>query len=658
MRHNLYQFVQSMISPSSARRVFFVEGKSGWGKSSLLAELRARSRNVRNKNVFFVLAVDSRSANTAEFISLAVAKLVAKAARGGFIPTRYSEINIASSVDTLASSEMQVLLLWLKQNNRVLILIFDQFEDVFRKEDLFRTFHKLMMDVHEQQYGLAVGFSWKSEISIPIDNPAYSLWQQARDLAVTFRLGEFLSYEVDRVLRQLEALSGHQLPSDLKRRLKENSQGFPWLTKKLSIHCYHQMKKGMTPEDLVDQNLNVDILFNDDMESLSGDEARALTLIARRGYDGDPFDVAEVDDRIQEHEINSLLSKRLIVRSGGKYNAYWDIFRDFLVEGRVPTLGESFLLRQYPVPCIKTLDFLLHNAPCTLEDILTSTANQNASLKEGTALNRVLELRNLGVVTKVEGHYRVRPTIANLDGFTDYVHERLTAHIVVRSLRKLATDTITHDNVVQALRENFKGYGFAKKTWSIYASYLIAWLRYSGIDFGRRLSGVGFRTMGSRTMIPEVFTPQWRPEKDMDLFLSLRGKTDPIHRLTKLNKGLYDLKALGLVNYEGQKLYLTKRGLNLLRLEDAAVRKEIAGLALEIPKIRTAFEALRLSRTEDGAKFEDALAPALKSIPSDSYRKVATSMLRSWARFVSDQITEPKANTSGEPERNTTHVRQ
>jgi hypothetical protein len=56
----LYHFVRAPIDGSSAPRVFFVEGKSGWGKSSLLAHLRARARNRRNRNTLFAIVIDSR----------------------------------------------------------------------------------------------------------------------------------------------------------------------------------------------------------------------------------------------------------------------------------------------------------------------------------------------------------------------------------------------------------------------------------------------------------------------------------------------------------------------------------------------------------------------------------------------------------------------
>ncbi len=628
IRQELYQFVQNPKVKSSSRRIFFIEGKSGWGKSSILAQLRARSKNRRNRHVFYVLAVDCRSANTADFVSLAMAKMVAKASELNFIPEKHSKINVTSAYDILASEEMQSLLTWLKENKRILVIVFDQFEDIFRKEDLFRAFHKLMLDINNQQGFLVIGFSWKSEINIPIDNPAYGLWQQARSMAETYRLEEFLGFEVDQVLRQLEQQSGQVLPIDLKRKIKESSQGFPWLTKKLSIHCYRQIKSGVVPEDLVDQNLNVSVLFNDDEETLTTDEARALRMIAQRGYEGNPFDVAEVDDKIQESEIYSLLIKRLIVRSGGKYNVYWDVFRDYLVEGKVPLLGESFLLRQYPPVCERTLQFIIENSPCTLDSIMSGV--EVKSLKEGTVLNRVRELRYIGAINKIEDLYYPRPSIKSIDNFKSYMAEHLNAHIVVRALSKLSQDSITQDDVIVALKNNFKGYGFSKNTWKTYANYLIAWLKYAGIDFGYRLQQTG--NSGA-------FTPQWRPDKDIGLFISFKGSTGPILRKKAMDKGLYDLKALGLLTYEGQYINLSKRGLSILKMDELSIPRKIAEIAIDIPKIVSAYEALFMnSNRVNTSNFAARMAPHLSNISSAMYRKVTLGVLKSWARFIAREL--------------------
>lgn len=282
---------------------------------------------------------------------------------------------------------------------------------------------------------------------------------------------------------------------------------------------------------------------------------------------------------------------------------------------------------------MKTLDFLLARSPCKIEDILANTA-ENTPLQEGTALNRVRELRYLGAVTKVGELYHVRPTINSTKDFKEHIYERLNTHVVVRTLRKSTKDLITSDDVVEALQLNFRGYDFTKKTWDTYANYFVSWLRFAGIDFGRRLVDSSLISAAS-----DAFTPQWRPEKDIEIFLSFRNKDD-VEVVKEIRKGLYDLKALGLLTYQGTKIILTKRGKILLRSDEKSIRRDIARFALDIPKIYRSYEALQKSK-DNNSKFEDILSPILNAIPSPSYRKVTMNVLRSWGKFVSDELEVP-----------------
>jgi hypothetical protein len=635
VRSKLYSFLRGPNNSSTARRVFFIESKSGWGKSSLIAELRARSRNQRNKNWLYVTAVDSRTANTGAFVGMAFAKLVSSAAEAGFLPPDLSQISIASMYDILASPESTRLLSWLRSNHKVVVVVFDQFEDMFRKADLFQAFHKFMLDVNAEAGNIIVGFSWKTEISVPIDNPAYSLWQQARDISEPFGVDEFLDRDIDRVLRQLEDESGQSLLGDLRRKLKDSSQGFPWLIKRLAIHCLHQLQKGISQEELVDQNLNVDFLMNEDMEALAPEEKRSLKLIARRGYEGDPFDVAEVDEAVGSQVLQALVHKRLVVRSGSKYVVYWDIFRDFLVEDKIPPIGESFLLRQFPTPCIKTMMILLERRTATLGEVL----ELSPGLTEGTALNWLRELRYLGAITKAHDRdqYTVRPNLSALEDFRLFMQSRLQEHVLARTLVRLEGDSISHEQVMQALKVNFKRYAFGSKTWRTYASYFIAWFSYAGVDFGRRLQLIRKRVRGAA-----AFIPQWRPEKDCEVFFRFR-ESDTVQRKKELEKPFYDLRAFGLIEYGAAAASLTKRGANILKLDDNAARREIASAAATLPKLRQAYEAFSQAQASPTETFETRIAPVVASIPSDSYRVVARNVLKSWARFIAGENETPRS---------------
>ncbi len=634
LTQDIYKFIKAPLSDASAQRVFFVEGKSGWGKSSLLAHLRARSRNRHNKNTFFVLAVDSRSANTSAFVGMAVSKLVRRASESRFIPESVAaQLRIASWFDVLSDPSFGTLLKWLCDNQRVLVLAFDQFEDVFRKRELFSAFHKLMMDSVAVNSNFIVGFSWKSEINIPIDNPAYNLWQQARDNAFTFPIEKFAASEIDAVINQLQQHSGHQLPITLRRRLKEGSQGFPWLIKKLATHCYQELARGLSPEDLVDLNLNVQRLFDKDQEALNPDEARALKFIAIRGYEGDPFDITEVDDRIAEDVLNRLLAKRLIIRTGGKYSAYWDIFRDYLVEGKPPRISESFLLRQSPSPCIEALRALLERGASKVEDVC-----KILEISEGTALNLIRELRNVGVLTREGDSFVVSESISSEMDFKNYMHNRLSDHVVVQTLRRSGDELINHGQITQTLMQEYSSFSFEQKTWETYANFLVGWLRYCDIDLGGRL----IADTSKKGIDPLAYTPQSRPERLLEVVADLATQEDPIARPSEreFDKPLYDLKALGVLTYRHDRIYITRVGSDLLKAPADTRHKILARLAIQTPKIRLSTFALSRSDQDGTVDFEDCISEILNGISSSSYRTVTRHVLKSWARFVIDNAPD------------------
>src|SRR5690606_39555975 len=187
-----------------------------------------------------------------------------------------------------------------------------------------------------------IGFSWKSDFFIQSDDPSYHLWQQAKEQAREFTISEFGEKEIDGIIKQLEGSIG-LIDKGVKDRIKESSQGLPWLTKKLCIHILDQIESGLAKEKLIESNLNIIDLFRKDEERLSSKELKAIKVIAKKAYDGSFFDETEVGDIIESETISSLLHKRLIIRSGANYNIYWDIYRDYLVTGNIPIIGESYL---------------------------------------------------------------------------------------------------------------------------------------------------------------------------------------------------------------------------------------------------------------------------------------------------------------------------
>jgi len=638
VRTNLFDFLNQVSSKKTSRRVFYIDGKSGWGKSSLITDLRGRTKNKYYRKRYFVLAVDARSVSSSNFVALAFNKLIENATEAGFLKTSlffHPKLDIISSFDILGSESVRQLFKVLEHQNKTLILIFDQFEDVFRKPGLFKAFHKFLLDVDEVKSNLILGFSWKSEINIPIDHEAYHLWQQAKNFAFCISMREFNPSEINGVIKQLEKSIGNPIDLNLKRRLIESSQGFPWLIKKLCIHTYKQIQTGKTIENLVEQDLNCEVLFKDDVEGLSPEEIQALNYIARRSFDGNFFDATEVDEKIDEPIITALINNRLVVKSGTKYNVYWDIFRDYLVTEEVPPIGESYILRQYVSVCIEVYMLFKDQEKFNLDE-LKKLHPRHPGIR--TLDNILRELRSVGLIRKVGDYFQIGQSgiSATEDGFREYMSKKFERYTPYLKLSNLENKEIGISEIVFTLKDIFRGTSFTEKTWRTYAKYLISWFQFTNLDIQDRLVGSksGVQQFDNR----ETFTPQQRPKKDIDVFCNLTDQSK-IDNFSKLYDSFYDLKSIGLITYSGNKVYLTEKGkLTLKKVGKKEFEKSIAIEAIKTKKVKQAakyfFEHPKCTRKELG----EALSDLTLNIKSETYKKQVNNVLYAWAKFIYDHL--------------------
>ena len=583
IRNIVFDYFKSVLTHQTNRRIFYLTGKSGWGKSSLIAEIRGRCRNKHYKKKYFSYAVDSRSAISQNFVALAFREMIRKASLEGFIDLGLfsNNLNFTSNQELLSSDSVKSILDYLTKKKRILILIFDQFEDVFRKPNLFKSFYKFLSDVTDSRSNIIVGFSWKTEILIPSENEAYHFWQQAKEQAISFVVPEFGEKEIDGVIRQLESSVG-KLSQELKRRIKENSQGLPWLTKKLCIHIYEQISMGIKPDRLIDENLNIQILFKNDLEKIKSDELSALKYIAKKAYDGNFFEISEIGDIVSESTIESLRDKRLIIRSGANYNIYWDIFRDYLVTNEIPPIGESYILRRGVNLCLEAfLLFKNSSVKMSIDDLL---ANHPKAIGKGTLENILIELRNFGLVQKIEGeeYYRIsKPDIeVTKEGFVNYLTVKFQNYTPVLKLQKKNLKEITKSEITKILKETFK-YEFKEKTWDSYSKTFSGWLQLSDSEFKHKLMNPLY---GERRLRHSFLTSR-------EKLIIKCSKSEIVNALKNFKKNkdfkngsiLRDLFILGIIN---QEKFLTDKGQHISELEEKEMSTELLKLIQEIPKMK------------------------------------------------------------------------
>ena len=645
MVKNIFTFLNSVRNHSTQRRIYYIDGKSGWGKSSLITNMRGKCRNKYYNNKYYLFAVDARSASTSNFVAKSFKMLIDKAIRDNFIGTNLDtyDIKIISGYDILASDSIKHLMLYLEKENKVLILIFDQFEDVFRKRGLFHAFYKFLLDVNANQSNLILGFSWKSEINIPIDHESYHQWQQSKEYTYPITVREFNSSEINGIINQLEQSLTEPLDISLKRKLIEGSQGFPWFTKKLCIHVYNQYIHGKSQAELIELNLNCEDIFNNDIEGLNPEESRALNYIAKRSYDGEFFDTTEVDETIPDLVIKSLIHKRLVVKSGSKYNVYWDIFRDYLVLNEIPPIGESYILHSLPNICLEV--FLLFNNNRYQIEQLESIHPRG--LTKQYIDNILRELINLGIIRKsIDNYYYISNPDININehGFKTYLHKKFQNYTPYMKLKESNLEKITLDNIVDILKKIFKGTTDKERTWKLYGSILITWFNYANMDISNKFE---FRTHERKRSKKEQLKkniPNRTPNCVFNLFINLDKeiKNKGYH---KLQNSLSDLKLLGWIEYKNKNIEYTSKGEEVKKYKDINDMKEQFSLdALQINKVKTSVEVLFRNPKYSIKEFEKLSSMLLSEIRTTSGQKYGSKILLSWARFIVQNTNKNKLN--------------
>jgi hypothetical protein len=387
----IFELFDAVATGTTNLRAFAITGDTGMGKSSLIAKIRARSRNVRNRKRIFVFAVDCRAAEEANYVSAAMLRGLKEAARHGFGDLDPDEIQIDDTSDPLASKSIMKFIETLSERSAICV-VFDQFEELYARPELFDVFNeakKFIYSATNAQSKIMFGFAWRSDATIPLDHPAYHFWHQLSGHRCEISLGPLEPSEVGKAITIFEKEVSGKLRPDVRQQVLENSQGYPWLLKEICINLQEQIEKGeVTPEAI--ETLDVKDLFEAKVRSLQPGEVSCLKHVAKTS----PAEWTEVLDLYGQRTIQSLQEKKFLMRSGDRVVVYWDVFRDFLNSGSPPPVPISYL------PSVSMSSVI--SLGCALKKTSGLSHAQLAeivSLSEGTIGNVVRDLRMFGVAT-------------------------------------------------------------------------------------------------------------------------------------------------------------------------------------------------------------------------------------------------------------------
>ena len=506
VQKDIFQFLDRARCSDDATKIFAITGNSGLGKSSLIAKIRDRSKNIRNAKKFFVTAIDVRGARSPAYISASLLHCLEAAQRAGFGDK--IELKLTDPITPLTSPSISQYLTSVKRRGQLVSVVFDQFEELYSKPELFSVFtaaKDLMIDVASFKGAICLGFAWKTDSTTQQDHPAYYMWHDLSDHRRVFKLGVFDKGEVAKAISAFERESAIKLPVEIRHQISYSCQGFPWLLKKLCIHIYEN-RDNVAGADSTLLELDVGKLFESDIQSLSQPERACLKIIAENA----PADWSEVIELSGVAVINSLVSKRLVIKSGDRLNVYWDIFKDFLLSGNVPVVPFNYVPTSDISSMLNVASVLLSEKYQTSETIA-----QKAKLKERTVWNIGADLVLFGIAERRGTEFKMHRDLVSCDQRTvlSRVRSRIDKHSLKISLfREHAGKTIDKGTVQTVLKSCLSGGTYNEKTWNIYANRFgnllvsTGFLVPSGSKYTVQDIGGGAVELSKRSRVSEVFS--------------------------------------------------------------------------------------------------------------------------------------------------------
>lgn len=547
------EFFEGVARGVTSTRILGIKGRSGWGKSSLALKLAHQfgSRKV------FVLPVDCRAANSSFYADLSVSKAISQAAKEMFFgplfaPTSefrsnpFDDAHTASFVRSVAAS------------GGVICLIFDQFEAIIHRPELKSTLERmreLALLADEFRSGFVIGFSWKTDGTVGSDNPGYYLWHSLADRRRDFEVDRFTREDADHFIA-LALRSAHvQLPRSVIHFILEQYAGYPWLLKKLIKHCVDDVKRTGSVANL-NSFFNISSLFENDMQELSNVETIGIKFIAREA----PVELHVAEDRCGASAISSLIDKRLVIKSGSHLSLYWDIFRDYVLNGQIPKLPNTYI-PTLSVRKIRSVVRLITQSP-TMTYI--SLAN-HLGISVATADNTVRDLSNIGLVDSQRILGSFESLCPNPQSATEKIIDFLRSHTVYIHTKDLIETggTPTLSTIELSTRDEYSFVSIDKRTLRTYIRKIIVYCLEFGLLARRghlfELSSPIENILDSqRRTLPlledDVFRGAASPARVIDLLKELkRGECGTLEKATaqKLRNAVYAASRLGLVVHRG-----------------------------------------------------------------------------------------------------------
>ena len=465
---SVFSFFDDVLCRQTNTRLFALKSPSGWGKSSTILKLIDEAKKRGKSNKYFIFAVDVRTALSNRYAELAFKNCLECAIKESFIPFEKEEISIGDITNIVDTDDIKRIFSYLSENGKEIILIFDQFEEIFYKEELFGLFEnmrKISNTVDSIKENLIIGYAWKTDFSIASDHPAYYLWSNLKDRRKEFDLLQFSDSEIKGAIKIFGKELGEKINPILARYLLRQCQGYPWLLKKLCIHVYNVVKEGKKQEDAIEQTLNIGSLFESECAELTSQEYGCIKQIAKES----PADYFKIIDTFGQDTLQTLINRRTVIKRATKLTLYWDIFRDYVISGKLPEVNIDYIPVQFST-FLKIISALIENNGKITINILS----QNTLLGKSTIDNILIDLVMFGIVYRDRNEITLKEN--NYSDTMKKIQLFFKRHIVWLSIQKQFGDKFSVSDYNTIFASLYSTNQISDKTKKIYSARLIGWL--------------------------------------------------------------------------------------------------------------------------------------------------------------------------------------
>ena len=227
---------------------------------------------------------NSRAATSKRFGELALFTAVKEAIRTWFVEEDPGEFTFGGADNPFATETMRVLLASLARGDKLICLIFDQFEELLYKDELepvFDEMQALCNAVDEAQENVVIGFSWKTDGTIPPEHKAYHLWHSLADRRL-FELTPFTANEVTTALNRFAAELGQSLAPRCAVYSKITVRATRGFSKSsASIYSSLLPRRHKQESDVLVRSLSIQELFQKRYRTLSQIEYACIKQISQ-----------------------------------------------------------------------------------------------------------------------------------------------------------------------------------------------------------------------------------------------------------------------------------------------------------------------------------------------------------------------------------------